>query len=69
MNQRGLEAHARRRLGVDFHQTTSDGTFSLEPVYCLGNCACSPAIMIDGELYGRVTPERFDEIVSNWENR
>jgi formate dehydrogenase subunit gamma len=69
MNQRSLEAHAKRRLGVDFHQTTSNGTFSLEPVYCLGNCACSPAIMIDGELYGRVTPERFDEIVSRWENR
>jgi formate dehydrogenase subunit gamma len=69
MNQRSLEAHAKRRLGVDFHQTTSNGGFSLEPVYCLGNCACSPAIMIDGELYGRVTPERFDEIVSRWENR
>ena len=69
MNQRALEAHAKARLGVDFHDTTASGTFSLEPVYCLGNCACSPAMMIDGELYGRVTPDRFDAIVSDWERR
>ena len=69
MNQRDLEAHARKRLGIDFHQTTASGRFSFEPVYCLGNCACSPAVMVDGELYGRVTPERFDEIISDWETR
>ena len=54
----------KQTLGVDFHETTADGAFTLEPVYCLGNCACSPSVMVDGELYGRVTPERFDEIVS-----
>jgi formate dehydrogenase subunit gamma len=59
-----LVAHAKHRLGVDFHETTADGTFSLEPVFCLGNCACSPAAMIDGRLYGRVTPKRFDELVA-----
>jgi formate dehydrogenase subunit gamma len=59
-----LVEHAKRRLGVDFHETTADGTFSLEPVFCLGNCALSPAAMIDGRLYGRVTPERFDELVA-----
>ncbi|MDE2262327.1 MAG: formate dehydrogenase subunit gamma [Gammaproteobacteria bacterium] len=59
-----LAAHARQRLGVDFHQTTPDGRFSLEPVYCLGNCACSPAVMIDGRLHGRVTPERLDALLS-----
>jgi formate dehydrogenase subunit gamma len=69
MNQRALEAHAKATLGVQFHETTADGTFSFEPVYCLGNCACSPAMMIDGELYGRVTPDRFDDIVSQWERR
>lgn len=60
-----LASHARQRLGVDFHQTTPDGRFSLEPVYCLGNCACSPAVMIDGRLHGRVTPERFDALLSD----
>jgi formate dehydrogenase subunit gamma len=69
MNQKALEAHAKEKLGVDFHETTANGAFSFEPVYCLGNCACSPAVMIDGELYGRVTPDRFDAIVSQWEKR
>jgi formate dehydrogenase subunit gamma len=64
MGAEGLTSHAKQRLGVDFHETTSDGRFSLEPVYCLGNCACSPAAMIDGRLYGRLTPERFDAMIA-----
>ena len=64
MGGEALAAHARQQLGVDFHETTPDGRFSLEPVYCLGNCACSPAVMIDGRLHGRVTPERFDGLLS-----
>ena len=64
MGSNHLVAHAKARLGIDFHETTADGAFSLEPVYCLGNCACSPAMMIDSEVYGRVTPERFEEVVS-----
>jgi formate dehydrogenase subunit gamma len=69
MNQQALETHAKHVLGIDFHQTTASGQFTIEPVYCLGNCACSPAMMIDGELYGRVTPERFDAIIADWERR
>jgi len=69
MNGRALEAHAKQRLGVGFHQTTATGAFTFEPVYCLGNCACSPAVMIDGNLYGRVTPERFDDLVTEWERQ
>jgi formate dehydrogenase subunit gamma len=64
---RGAEAlalHARERLGIDFHGTTPDGRFTLEPIYCLGNCACSPAALIDGELHGRLTPERFDALIA-----
>jgi formate dehydrogenase subunit gamma len=64
MGSRALEAYARKKLGVDFHETTADGRFSLEPVYCLGNCACSPAVMVDETVYGRVTPQRLDEILS-----
>ena len=64
MGASGLVAHAKKRLGVDFHETTPDGVFSLEQVFCLGNCALSPAAMIDGQLYGRVTPERFDQLVA-----
>jgi formate dehydrogenase subunit gamma len=63
MGAERLVAHARTALGVDFHETTSDGRFTLEPVYCLGNCACSPAVMVDEQVYGRVSSERFDQIV------
>ncbi|MCW5576941.1 MAG: NAD(P)H-dependent oxidoreductase subunit E, partial [Burkholderiales bacterium] len=64
MGGTGLREHACTSLGVDLHQTTADGTVSLEPVYCLGNCACAPAVMIDGDLHGRVSAGRFDSLVS-----
>ena len=64
MGSRSLENYARKKLGVDFHETTADGRYSLEPVYCLGNCACSPAVMVDETVYGRVTPQRLDEILA-----
>jgi len=59
-----LAAHIQARLGIGFGQTSGDGDFTLEPVYCLGNCACSPAIVVGDDLHGRVTPKRFDEILS-----
>jgi formate dehydrogenase subunit gamma len=59
-----LEAHVKERLGIDFHGTTSDGAITLEPVYCLGNCALGPSMMIDHQLHGRVTAERFDALVA-----
>jgi formate dehydrogenase subunit gamma len=66
---RDSEAHARERLNADFHETSADGRYTLEPVYCLGNCACGPSAMIDGKLYGRVTPKRFDQLVDALEGR
>lgn len=59
-----LEAHAKAALGIDFHGTTADGAVSLEPVYCLGNCALGPSLMIDEHLQGRVTAQRFDALVA-----
>lgn len=59
-----LEAHAKKSLGVDFHETTRDGAISLEPVYCLGNCSLGPSIMVDKQLQGRVSPKRFDELMA-----
>jgi formate dehydrogenase subunit gamma len=59
-----LEAHAKHALGVDYHDTTKDGAISLEPVYCLGNCALGPSIMIDERLHGRVSAQRFDELMT-----
>lgn len=63
MGSEALEAHLQGKLGIDYHQTTADGAFSLEPVYCLGNCACSPAIMVGREVFGRVTPQSLDAIL------
>jgi len=65
MGSRDLSAHAQESLGVEMRSSNVDVT--LEPVYCLGNCACSPAIMVDGKTYGRVTKDRFDAIVSSLE--
>ena len=59
-----LAKHIQARLGIDFGQTSANGDFTLEPVYCLGNCACSPAIFVGDDLYGRVNSQRFDEIFS-----
>jgi len=58
-----LTTHARERLDIDFHQTTADRSCTLEPVYCLGNCALSPSVMVDNEVFGRVSEQRFDEIL------
>jgi formate dehydrogenase subunit gamma len=60
---RDSEAHAKQRLNAGFHETSADGRYTLEPVYCLGNCACAPSAMIDGKLHGRVTPRRFDQLI------
>ena len=54
MGSRELEAHARRAI---------DDDVTLEPVYCLGNCACAPAVMIDGTTHGRIDAARFDALV------
>jgi len=61
MGSRELTDHAKKTLAVDLHDTNNDVT--LEPVYCLGNCACSPAVMIDGKTHGRVDESRFDALL------
>lgn len=66
MNSRALEEFVRSRLRLNFGDTTPDGRITLEPVYCLGNCACAPSMMVNGELHGRVTPERFGELAKEW---
>ena len=63
MGSRALTAHAEKTLAMSLHDTANDVT--LEPVYCLGNCACSPAVMIDGKTYGRVDANRFDALLDS----
>jgi formate dehydrogenase subunit gamma len=59
-----LAEHIKQRLSCDFGQTSADGAFTLDAVYCFGNCACSPAVTVNGKLLGRVTPNRFDEVLA-----
>lgn len=63
MGSRELSKHAQKSLGLAMRESNDDVT--LEPVYCLGNCACSPAVMVDGKTFGRVNANRFDEIVAS----
>lgn len=58
-----LADHARRELGIDWHETTRDGKVTLEPVFCLGLCACGPAAMVDGKLVGRLDEAKLTQIV------
>lgn len=59
---RALERHIQDTLGVDYHQTSADYEFTLEPVYCLGNCACGPSIRVNNQVYGRMSPTKFDQM-------
>jgi len=65
MGSRELERHVCERLGINYGETTADGMFTLEPVYCLGNCACSPSLRINDELHARVSPAKFDALVES----
>jgi formate dehydrogenase subunit gamma len=65
MGSEALAQRAKAKLGVEFGGTSADGAMTLQAVYCLGNCACSPAVMVDGNLIGRMTPERLDRIVAD----
>jgi len=60
---RKLTAHAQNILGLRLGETSVDGHVTLRAVYCLGNCAVSPNITLDGKLYGRVSAERFDRLL------
>ena len=65
MGSAALEQHAKAVLGIDYHQTTADGAITLEPVYCLGNCACSPSIRIGDEVQGRLDNAQLDELLTD----
>ncbi len=58
--------HVRAALGVDWHETTPDGAVTLEPVFCLGLCACGPAALVDGRVVGRVDAARIDAILEGF---
>jgi NADH:ubiquinone oxidoreductase subunit E len=55
---------ASRRLGLEDGQTSDDMQFSLETVACLGACALSPVVVIDGKYYGKMTPRRLEQVLN-----
>jgi formate dehydrogenase subunit gamma len=58
-----LIRHVEQRLGIELGRTTADGGITVEAVYCLGNCALSPAAMLDGKLHGRLSPASVDRLI------
>ncbi|HMM07949.1 MAG TPA: formate dehydrogenase subunit gamma [Paracoccus solventivorans] len=59
MGADALAEQVRRALGLDWHETTPDGRLTLEPVFCLGLCACGPSAQLDDRLVGRATTEKL----------
>lgn len=64
MGAEQLFLHAEAHLGCKTHDTTIDGNFTLEPAYCLGLCASSPALSINDEVHARVTAELFNHLIA-----
>jgi formate dehydrogenase subunit gamma len=64
-----LVRHLESRLGIQMGETTADNSLTVEQVFCLGNCALSPAVMLDGEPYGRVSPEIADFLIDEARRR
>ncbi|PWK68512.1 formate dehydrogenase subunit gamma [Aminobacter sp. AP02] len=62
MGSDAIAAQIKQKLGIGFHETSKDGDVTLEPIYCLGLCACAPAAMLDGEVIGRLDADKIDEI-------
>jgi formate dehydrogenase subunit gamma len=65
MGADALLQHAEQALGCTLHGHTADGRFAIEPVYCLGQCATAPAMMVDDTVHARVNPARFDRIIAH----
>ena len=61
--------HAEKRLGIKLGGTTGDGIFTLEAIYCLGNCGHSPSLLLDGTPYGSVSTQVIDSLVEDVRRR
>lgn len=67
MESKKIQDHLQKRLGITFGQTTPDHLFTLIPCACLGHCEEAPVISIDGRIYGRLTPDNVDKILSSYQ--
>lgn len=62
MGSKALTAYAEDKFGVGMGETSPDGRITLEPIYCLGLCACAPSAQVDGQLIGRLDAAAIDEM-------
>jgi formate dehydrogenase subunit gamma len=60
-----LIGHIEKRLGAKLGETSADRAITLEQIFCLGLCAMSPALMLDGKAYGRVTTQTADSLIDS----
>jgi formate dehydrogenase subunit gamma len=60
-----LAERAQVRLRVGWHETTPDGRVTLEPVFCLGLCACAPAAMLDNRVVGALDEARLSALIDS----
>jgi NADH-quinone oxidoreductase subunit E len=63
MGSESLLDYLKKKLKIDIGETTSDGAFTLELTSCLGICGVAPALMVNEEMIGNLTPERLDAIL------
>lgn len=68
MGSTSVLEYLKKKLGVEVGETTPDGAFTLELASCLGVCGVAPAIMINDEMFGKLTPERVDTILEERRN-
>ena len=69
MGVKALTAALESKLGLPLGETREDGSLSFEPVYCLGNCACAPSMMLNGELHGRVDADEVLALLAEQETQ
>jgi len=63
-----LFAVLQDQLQVEEGETTEDGLFTLESVACLGCCSLAPVVMIDGKVFGKLTPSKVRKIIKGYYN-
>lgn len=61
--------HVENRLGVRLGETTDNDEFTVDQIFCLGLCATSPSLMLDGKPYGRVTTQIVDSLIDTARRR
>jgi len=65
-NSEVLLDQLQQSLGIGTGQTTADGMFSVETVNCLGACALAPVMVVNGKVYGKVTPGDVGKIIKEY---